>query len=298
MFDMKDLWMERMFNYQWGGTDGGKSRIFSSTDIRCGDSYHKDFTLRPSNLKEALEMVKDGNFGVALEDATKFRASGCPPSWPHSTKGLVKASQMGGTGGEDDSTTFHSRDPWKIVFMHEGQKVEWNLVKRAQPLSVVNVRDGRNEENPSSGEIKASKDFDSPKQYLSKNPLQAGIKERDRIRKAAKDSRVYLLGSPHKKSEKPQGGKQVIGDDQDSDDGLNIGENSTRREEHGLTKEQKGKERHKGRKRVETTEQNTKIQSKKAKSKYLHLRKFLEMRRQKKQKAGTLDLMAEVMMMI
>ena len=140
--------MERIFNYQWGSMDGEASRIFPSTDIRCGDSDLKDFTLRASNLKEAVEMVKKGGFAVVPHDATKFTASGCPPFWPHSTKGLVKASQRGG-GGEDDSTTFHRRDPWKVVFMQEGKKVEWHLVKIAQPLSVANVRDGKNESNPS-----------------------------------------------------------------------------------------------------------------------------------------------------
>ena len=290
--------MEQIFNYQWGSMDGGVSRIFPSTDFRCSESYHKDFTLRVPNLRQALQMIKKGGFAAVSEDATKFTASGCPPSYPHVTKGLVKSSQMGGTGGEDDSTTFHSRDPWKIVFMHEGKKMEWNLVKRAQPLSIANVRDGINEENPSTGDITASKDFDSPQQYLSKNPLHAGIKERDRVRRALKDSRVYLLGSPHKKSEKPEGEKQVIREDEDTVDEQKSGGKRTGQEENGVTKEQKRKDRHKSRKTVKTKENNTKKQSKKSKNKYLHLREFLETRRQKRQKADTLDPMAEVIIII
>ena len=288
--------MERLFNYQWGSMDGEASRIFQSTDIRCGDSDLKDFTLRASNLKGALDVVKNGGFTVVPQEATKFTASGCPPFWPHSTKGLVKASQRGGTGGEDDSTTFHMRDPWKVVFMHEGKKVEWHLVKTAIPLSIANVRNGRNEENPSSGKIDSSKGFGSPQQYLSQNPLQAGMKERDRVRKAAKDSTVYLLGSPHKKSQKPEGEKQTP--DQDTVNEQKRGEKITGEEENGATKEQKRKDRHKSRKRVKAKEKNTKMQPKKSKSKYVHLREFLETRRQKRQKAGTLDPMAEVMMII
>ena len=171
-------------------------------------------------------------------------------------------------------------------------------MKRAQPLSIANVRDGRNEENPSTGEITASKDFDSPQQYLSKNPLQAGIKERDRVRKALKDSRVYLMGSPHKKSEKPEGENAVIREDEDTVDEQKIGEKSKGKEEDGMTKEQKRKDRHKGRKMVKTRENSTKKQPKKSKSKYLHLREFLETRRQKRQEAGTLDPMAEVIIII
>ena len=103
MSDIKEQWMDRIFKYQWGSMDGGVSKIFPSTDIRCGESYHKDFTLRVPNLRQALQMIKKYGFAAVSEEATKFTASGCPPSYPHVTKGLVKSSQMGGTGGEDDS---------------------------------------------------------------------------------------------------------------------------------------------------------------------------------------------------
>ena len=91
----------------------------------------------------------------------------------------------------------------------------------------------------------------------------------------------------------------MIREDEDTVDEQKIGEKSRGKEEDGMTKEQKRKDRHKSRKVVNKSEQKeNKKQPKKSKSKYLHLREFLETRRQKRQTAGTLDPMAEVMMMI
>ena len=199
--ELREALEKHLFNYKWGDPDGGGSKIFPAYDIRCADFHHNDFTLRASNLKEAILMIDRGNFAIsltAMNELRMFIATGCPPDFPFSTRGLVKADQRGGTGGEDDSTTFHRVTPWKVVFDHENKTMMWDLFKKALSSSKAKVRDGVNKEIPSCGSLSTgSIDFASPKQHLLKDPLKGRMKERDRIRKATKDSRVYLLGNPH-----------------------------------------------------------------------------------------------------
>ena len=212
--ELRDALEKHLFNYNWGHLHGGGSKVFPSTDIRSRDSAHTDFTLQAPNLKEALAMIKKGNFVVcpienpfvpSAEDPGKkdpklFTASGCPPLFPHATQGLVKAKQRGGTGGEEDWTTYHAKTQWEIIFQHENQSVTWNLLKKEQHSSMGNIKDGVNRAEPSlSGNIHCSTVYDSPQQHLMKNPLKGEKKERERIRRALKDTKAYLLDNPHKR---------------------------------------------------------------------------------------------------
>ena len=232
--------LEHLFNFTGGGTHGEGTKVFSSTDIRLGASGPDDFTLRASSLKEALAKIEKGNFAVCpleapfvpsgedpgKKDPKLLTASGCPPTFPNATLGLVKAEQWGGTGGEDDWTTFHAKTPWKIAFEHENQSVTWNLVKKAQHSSMSNVRDGLNDARPCLGgtvhcgtdknspeqcvptggswKITCGTDKNSTEQHLMRDPLKEGMKEKDRIRKATKDRKTYLLGDPHWKRKKEE----------------------------------------------------------------------------------------------
>ena len=192
--------LKQLFHTTWGN-----SKIFPATDIRCSDFHHNDFTLRASNLKEAVAKVEGGNFVVCSQEHGMFTASGCPPTFPSATLGLVKAQQKGGTGGEEDWTTFHAQTPWKIVFEHENQSVTWNLIKKAQHSRVDNVRDGLNDARPFlDGTVRCGLYHPSPKQHLMRDPLKEGMKEKDRIRKATKDRKTYLLGDPHWKRKKEE----------------------------------------------------------------------------------------------
>ena len=238
--EMREALEKHLFNYNWGEPNGGGSKVFPSTDIRSDNFAHKDFTLRASNLKEALAKIEKGNFAVCpleapfvpsgedpgKKDPKLLTASGCPPTFPNATLGLVKAKQWGGTGGEDDWTTFHAKTPWKIAFEHENQSVTWNLVKKAQHSRVGNVRDGFNDARPCLGgtvhcgtnknspkqcvptggswKITCGTDENSPQQHLLMDPLKEGKKEKDRIRRATKDRKVYLVGDPHWRRKKEE----------------------------------------------------------------------------------------------
>ena len=61
------------------------------------------------------------------------------------TKGLVKISQRGCTGGESDSTTYMLKPLLNLVFPHGNGENTWLLVKVAQPSSLGSVRDGLND---------------------------------------------------------------------------------------------------------------------------------------------------------
>ena len=232
--------LEHLFNFTGGGTHDEGPKVFSSTDIRLGASGPDDFTLRASSLKEALAKIEMGNFDVrplealfvpsgedpGKKDPKLFTASGCPPTFPNATLGLVKAEQWGGTGGEEDWTTFHAKTPWKIVFEHQNKSVTWTLVKKAQHSSMSNVRDGLNDARPCLGrtvhcgtdknspeqcvptggnwKITCGTDENSPQQHLLMDPLKEGKKEKDRIRRATKDRKVYLVGDPHWRRKKEE----------------------------------------------------------------------------------------------
>ena len=217
--ELREAFEKHLFNYTWGDPDGGGCKIFTSTDIRLGASGDDDFTLRASNLKEALAKIKKGNFAVCRvqapfvpsgedpgkKDSKLFTASGCPVTFPHATRGLVKVEQRGGTGGEEDWATYHAKTPWQIVFQHENQSVTWDLVKTAKPSRRGNVRDGVNMAEPClSGKMKCGTATYSPKQHLMKDPLKGGRKEKDRIRRATKSSKVYLVGDPHWRRKKEE----------------------------------------------------------------------------------------------
>ena len=304
--ELKETLEKHLFNCKWGDPDGGGSKIFPATDIRCGDFQHNDFTLRASNLKEAVAKLERGNFVVCPQDPGMFTASGCPPEFSHATLGLIKAEQKGGTGGEDDWTKFHAKTPWQMVLQHENKPITWNLVPKAHPSSTGNVKDGLNSDDPSmNGSMLWSTDVPSPNQHLMKNPLKAGMKERERIRRAAKDPRVYLLGNPHKRSGGGDGGggsptseksKDREKSNEEEEETVDRQTNDTREEKDCVAKKKKRKDRHKGRKGVKTEEQNTKMQPKRGKRKYL-----LERRRRKRRKCTvqcTLDPMAKVTMMM
>ena len=304
--ELKETLEKHLFNCKWGDPDGRGRKTFPATDIRCGDFQHNDFTLRASNLEEAVAKLEKGNFVICSQDPGMFTASGCPPEFSHATLGLNKAEQKGGTGGEDDWTKFHAKAPWQMVFQHENKSITWNLVEKAHPSSTGNVKDGLNKDDPCmSGSMRWSTDVPSPKQHLMKNPLKAGRKERERIRRAAKDPTMYLVGDPHKRS---GGGESPTSTSEKSKDGEKSNEeeetvqtNGTREEKDCVAKKKKRKDRHKGRKEVKTKEQNTKMQPKRGKRKYLHLQAFLERRRWKRRKCTvqcTLDLMAKVTMMM
>ena len=214
--ELKETLEKHLFNCEWGDPDGRGRKTFPATDIRCGDLEHNDFTLRASNLKEAVEKLERGNFVVCSKDPGMFTASGCPPQFSHATLGLIKGEQKGGTGGEDDWTTFHGKAPWQIVFPHENESITWNLVQKAQP-SRGNLKDGLNKADASlSGSIHNGTVSDSPQQQFLKNPLKGGKKEKERIRRALKDGKVYLLGNPHRRREQGNGGD-------DSGEGTNGG---------------------------------------------------------------------------
>ena len=218
--ELREALEKHLFNYTWGRPDGAGSKVFPSTDIRRVGVAHKDFTLLASNLKEALAKIEKGNFAVCpleapfvpspedpgRKDPKLFTASGCPPIFPSATLGLVKAEQRGGTAGEEDWTTFHGKAPWKIIFQHENESVTWDLVLKVQHSSMGNVRDGLNKAEPSlSGNIHQSSTSALPQQHLLKNPLKGGQNEKQRIKRALQDSKVYLLGNPHKKREEDNG---------------------------------------------------------------------------------------------
>ena len=107
---LREALEKHLFNYTWGDPDGVNRKVFTSTDIRLGASGDDDFTLRASNLKEALAKIKKGNFAVCpvqapfvpsgedpgKKDPKLFTASGCPVTFPHATRGLVKVEQRGG----------------------------------------------------------------------------------------------------------------------------------------------------------------------------------------------------------
>lgn len=306
--ELKETLEKHLFNCEWGDPDGRGRKTFPATDIRCGDLEHNDFTLRASNLKEAVEKLERGNFVVCSKDPGMFTASGCPPQFSHATLGLIKGEQKGGTGGEDDWTTFHAKTPWQMIVQHENESFTWNLLPKAHRSSTANVKDGLNKDDPCmSKDMLWSTDVPSPKQHLLKNPLKAGMKERERIRRAAKDPRVYLLGNPHKRS----GGRGYPTSVNDkSKDGEKSNEeeetvdrqtNSNGEKKDCVPKKKTKKDRHKGQKGVKTKEQSTKMQPKRGKRKYLHLQEFLERRRWKRRNCTmqcTLDPMAKVTMMM
>ena len=203
--ELREALEKHLFNYTWGCLNGAGSKVFPSTDIRCVDIAHKDFTLRASNLKEALAKIEEGNFAVCpLEapfapspedpgrnDPNLFTASGCPPIFPSATLGLVKAEQRRGTAGEGDWSTFHRKAPWKIIFQQDNKSITWNLVKKVQHSGIGNVREGVNKAEPSlSGNIHQSSTSALPQQYLLKNPLRCRQNEKQRIRRALQDRKV------------------------------------------------------------------------------------------------------------
>ena len=76
------------------------------------------------------------------------------------------------------------------------KQVAWSMVKQAQLSSLTNLRDGENRVVPClSGEISTNIVFPSPQQHLTKHPLRKGRRERERVMRASRDPRVYILTS-------------------------------------------------------------------------------------------------------
>ena len=108
---------------------------------------------RVANLRAAESFIATKGYAKVPQHLEKeytrhWSASECPPEklkW--ATRGLVKISQRGGTGGESDSTTYMIKPLLSLQFPHGNGKNNWLLVKVAQPASVGSVRDGQNKAN-------------------------------------------------------------------------------------------------------------------------------------------------------
>ena len=226
--ELREVLEKHLFHYSWSDSNGGERKVFPSSDIRCREVGDKDFTLQASSLKEALEKIEEKNFAVCPSQASFlpshqdpgkrdpmiFYASGCPPTFPTATEFLAKRVQKGGTGGEEDFTSFHSKAPWKITFQHETKSITWDLVQivKSSCPSLKDMKDGTADGKPSmSGTIQSCTVLlDSPQQHLLKSPLRGEMKEKARIRRAIKDSQVYLLGNPHKGRRRDSGAGKIV----------------------------------------------------------------------------------------
>ena len=80
--ELREALEKHLFNYKWGDPDGGGSKIFPAYDIRCADFHHNDFTLRASNLKEAILMIDRGNFAISFLIGWKVSKSSILPPPP------------------------------------------------------------------------------------------------------------------------------------------------------------------------------------------------------------------------
>ena len=138
-----------------------ETRVFPSSDVRVRPV--DKFTLRAASLREALDVVERKGFAQVLSvDAEKLAASGC--------------------------------QVWRLVFECGTKQVMWSLVKKAHGSCKTNLREGENRakeclsEEPSTNIV-----FSSPKHHLTKHPMRKGMKERERVRRASRDPRVYIM---------------------------------------------------------------------------------------------------------
>ena len=147
------------FDPGWG--EGMETRVFPFSDVRVGPV--EEFNLRAGSLREALDLIEHEGFAqVQSVDEDRLAASGC--------------------------------QVWRLVFEWEKKQVTWSLVKRAQGSSKTNLREGENRDIPcSSKEPSTNIVCSSPKHHLTKHSLRKGMKERERVRRASKDPRVYIL---------------------------------------------------------------------------------------------------------
>ena len=138
-----------------------ETSVFPASDIRVRPV--DKFNLRAASLREALDLVKHEGFAqVQCVDADKLAASGC--------------------------------QVWTLVFEWENKQVTWSLVKKAQGSSKTNLREGENRDVPClSEESSTNVVFSSPQHHLTKHPLRKGMKERERMRRASRDPRVYIM---------------------------------------------------------------------------------------------------------
>ena len=147
------------FDRVWG--EGIETRVFPSSDVRVRPA--DKFILRAASLREALGIVNHEGFAqVQSVDEDRLAASGC--------------------------------QIWRLVFEWGNKQVTWSLVKKAHGSSKTNLREGENREvkclseEPSTNFV-----FSSPKHHLAKHPLRKGMRERERVRRASRDPRVYIL---------------------------------------------------------------------------------------------------------
>ena len=147
------------FDRVWGEVT--ETRVFPASDVRVRPA--DKFILRAASLREALDIVNHEGFAqVQSVDEDRLAASGC--------------------------------QVWKLVVELGNKQVTWSLVKKAHGSSKTNLREGENRavtcisEEPSTSFV-----FSSPKHYLTKHPLRKGLKERERVKRASRDPRVYIL---------------------------------------------------------------------------------------------------------
>ena len=160
------------FDKVWGEVI--ETSVFGSTDVRFRPV--DKFDLRAASLREALALLEREGFAqVPYEERKSLAASGF--------------------------------QVWRIVFELGEKQVTWYLVKKAQLSSQTKLRDGENRGFPSlSGEICTNTLSSAPQHHLTKHPLRKGLREKERVRRACRDPRVYL----RTKLYKPKGSVDVV----------------------------------------------------------------------------------------